>query len=87
MKKLNRTKEDNRQTEYKSLFMKKPGAPSARFGKSLYIRREYHDRITQIISSGEISLFGYIDNVLTRYFENFRDEMIQYVKKNNFFIK
>ena len=73
--------------EYETLFFGESDLPPARFGKSVYIRKEYHERITQIISSGEISLFGYIDNVLTRHFENFRDEMIQYVKKNNFFVK
>jgi hypothetical protein len=76
------------QQEYESLFIRESDLPPARFGKSVYIRREYHDRISQIISvigSNEVSLFGYIDNVLTHHFENFGDDIIQSFKKNVFF--
>ena len=74
--------------EYESLFIRESDLPPARFGKSVYIRKEYHDRISQIISvigAKEISLFGYIDNVLTHHFENFNEEIIQSFKKNMFF--
>ena len=74
--------------EYESLFIRESDLPPARYGKSVYIRKEYHDRISQIISvigAKEVSLFGYIDNVLTHHFENFNEEIIQSFKKNMFF--
>jgi len=77
-----------KQQEYESLFIRESDLPPARFGKSVYIRKEYHDRISQIISVigvNEVSLFGYIDNVLTHHFENFGDEITQSFKKNIIF--
>ncbi|MDR2146327.1 MAG: DUF3408 domain-containing protein [Tannerella sp.] len=76
------------QQQYESLFIRESDLPPARFGKSVYIRREYHDRISQIISvigSNEVSLFGYIDNVLTHHFENFGDDIVRSFKKNVIF--
>ncbi|MDR0836395.1 MAG: DUF3408 domain-containing protein [Tannerella sp.] len=76
------------QQEYESLFIRESDFPPARFGKSVYIRKEYHDRISQIISvigANEVSLFGYIDNVLTHHFENFGDDITQSFKKNIIF--
>jgi hypothetical protein len=86
-------KEENRpkkvkQQEYESLFIRESDLPPARFGKSVYIRKAYHDRISQIISvigNNEVSLFGYIDNVLTQHFETFGDEITQSFKKNIIF--
>jgi hypothetical protein len=76
------------QQEYESLFIRESDLPPARFGKSVYIRKEYHDRISQIISVigvNEVSLFGYIDNVLTHHFENFGNDITQSFKKNIIF--
>jgi len=36
--------------EYESLFIREADSPPARFGKSVYIRKEYHERISQITS-------------------------------------
>ena len=86
-KEENRTKRAKQQ-EYETLFIRGSDLPPARFGKSVYIRKEYHDRISQIISvigANEVSLFGYIDNVLTHHFENFGDDIIQSFKKNIIF--
>ena len=77
-----------KQQKYESLFIHEPEMPPARFGKSVYIRKEYHDRISQIISVigiNEVSIFGYIYNVMTHHFESFQDEMVQCFKKNSFF--
>lgn len=77
-----------KQQKYESLFIHEPDMPPARFGKSVYIRKQYHDRISQIISVigiNEVSIFGYIDNVLTHHFDSFQDEMVQCFKKNSFF--
>jgi len=85
MKKLEMEK---RMRNYKSQFIRESDIPPARFGKSVYIRKEHHDRISQIISVigiNEVSIFGYIDNVLTHHFESFQDEMVQCFKENSFF--
>ena len=74
--------------EYETLFIRETDLPPARFGKSVYIRKEYHDRISQIISVigvNEVSLFGYIDNVLAHHFENFRDDITRSFKKKTIF--
>jgi len=86
-KEENRTKRAKQQ-EYESLFIRETDLPPARFGKSVYIRKEYHERISQIISvigANEVSLFGYIDNVLTHHFENFGSDITQSFKKNIIF--
>ncbi|MDR1198424.1 MAG: DUF3408 domain-containing protein [Prevotellaceae bacterium] len=74
--------------DYESQFHTGGCAPPARFGKSVYIRREYHDRISQIVSvtgRNNVSIYEYIDNVLTHHFENFGDEITQSFKKNLIF--
>jgi hypothetical protein len=76
------------QTGYESLFIRETDLPPARFGKSVYIRKEYHDRISQItsvIGGNEVSLFGYIDNVLAHHFDNFQDDIIRSFKKKTIF--
>jgi hypothetical protein len=76
---VNETQKDTtKEKEYESLFIRETDLPPARFGKSVYIRKEYHNRISQIISvigGNEISLFGYIDNVLAHHFETFQDDI------------
>ena len=74
--------------EYESLFIRETDLPPARFGKSVYIRKEYHDQISQIISvigGKEVSLFGYIDNVLAHHLDNYRDEIVRSFKKKSIF--
>jgi Protein of unknown function (DUF3408). len=72
--------------DYKSLFVKQSDK-TARLGKTVYIRREFHDRIlriTQVIGDNEISLFSYIDNVLVHHFDSFQEEIMKsYKNKNN----
>jgi len=79
---MNKKNELKKKTaEYQSLFIREPNdLPPARFGKTLYIRQEHHERISQIvhvIAKGDISLSGYVDNVLTEHFKNYWDEIIQ----------
>jgi hypothetical protein len=74
--------------EYETLFIRESDLPPARFGKSVYIRKEYHDRISQIISvigGNDVSLFGYIDNVLSHHFENFQDDIVRSFRKKTIF--
>lgn len=74
--------------EYEALFIRESDLPPARFGKSVYIRKEHHDRISQIVAvvgGNEVSLFGYIDNVLTHHFDSFNDEISATFKKKIIF--
>lgn len=53
---------------------------SARAGKVVYIRPEFHERLTrmvQVIGENKISIFEYMDNVLEHHFKEFGDELIQ----------
>ncbi len=72
-------------TDYISLFLLNSDV-KARSGNLIYIRPEYHERISKIIhviGSGEITIFSYIDNVLTHHFEEFQEEIIKNYKENN----
>lgn len=46
--------------------------------KSIYIRQEYHERlsrIVQVIGKDEIPLYAYLDNILEHHFEMFEKEI------------
>jgi hypothetical protein len=81
-------KEDNKRKrsksqDYESLFIRE-STVTARLGKTVYIRKEYHDRILkiiQVIGGNEVSLFSYIDNVLAHHFDNFQDDISQVYKQ------
>lgn len=83
-------KEENRrkrgkQQDYESLFIKE-STITARLGKTVYIRKEFHDRIlkiVQVIGGNEVSLFSYIDNVLAHHFENFQDDITEAYNQKN----
>ena len=71
--------------DYESLFIQEVGI-TARTGKSVYIRKEHHEKITkivQVISKNQVSLFSYIDNVLTQHFVAYQDEITELYNKNN----
>ena len=83
-------KEDGRRKrksqDYESLFIKESPL-TARLGKTVYVRREFHDkilRITQVIGENRISLSDYIDNLIAHHFEIFQEEISRlYREKNN----
>lgn len=80
-----RRKPKGKEDDYQELFMKE-AAISARFGKTTYVRKEYHERIQRIvrvIARDEVSLFSYIDNVLAHHFTTFQDEITELYNKNN----
>jgi len=46
--------------------------------KSIYIRQEYHERLSriiQIIADDQIPLYAYLDNILANHFEVFEKEI------------
>ncbi|MDR0506842.1 MAG: DUF3408 domain-containing protein [Dysgonamonadaceae bacterium] len=72
--------------DYEALFIRESNV-TARLGKTVYIRKEFHDRIqkiVQVIGENEISLFSYIDNIIAHHFEMFQEDIVQsYNQKNN----
>lgn len=75
----------NKTPDYESVFLVNAEIPT-RSGKLVSIREKYHERITKIvrvIGKKEVSIFSYIDNVLTHHFETFQDEITELYNKNN----
>ena len=62
---------------YETLFLKRSNT-TTRSGKTVYIRKEFHERIIRIvqnIGNNELSLFSYIDNVLEHHFNTYQEEI------------
>ena len=84
-------KEENRRRrgkpqDYESLFIREAGGVTAREGKTVYIRKQYHDRILKIvrvIGGNDLSLFSYLDNVLEHHFALFQQEITTLYNKKN----
>ena len=84
-------KEENRRRkaktqDYESLFIRTANGITAREGKTVYIRKQYHDRIlkiVQVIGRNELSLFSYLDNVLEHHFASFQDEITTLYNRKN----
>lgn len=71
-KERNRTKK-NLDGSYGDHFLK-TNSMTKRGDKSIYIRQEYHERlsrIVQVIGKDEIPLYAYLDNILEHHFEMF----------------
>ncbi|MDR1120100.1 MAG: DUF3408 domain-containing protein [Dysgonamonadaceae bacterium] len=69
--------------DYVASFIKESNTV-ARQGKTVYVRKEFHERIqkiVQVIGNNEVSLFSYIDNVLVHHFENFQEDITQAYKQ------
>jgi hypothetical protein len=65
--------------DYESLFICESSV-TARQGKQVYIRKDYHDRILkiiQVIGKNEVSIASYIDNVLTHHFNTYQNEITE----------
>jgi len=80
-----RRKPKSRETDYRSLFLKEAAIP-ARIGKTVYVRKEYHERIQlilRVIGKDEVSLFSYIDNVLAHHFETCQAEITELYNEHN----
>ena len=59
---------------------------NTRSGKTVYIRKEFHERITrivQVIGKNELSLYSYLDNVLEQHFATYQEEISELYKKRN----
>lgn len=73
-----------RSQDYKKLFMHEAKI-TARSGKTAYISKEHHERITkivQVIGKNEVSLFSYIYNVLEHHFATFQEDITELYDSN-----
>ena len=84
------TKEEGRRRrgkgqDYERLFIRNASS-NTRSGKTVYIRKEFHERITrivQVIGKNELSLYSYLDNVLEQHFATYQEEISELYKKRN----
>lgn len=59
---------------------------SAHGGKTIYLRKEFHERIQKIvqtIGNNEMSIFSYVDNVLEQHFSTYQDEITKEYRKRS----
>ena len=83
-KEVFRSKKSESEEEYLELFIREVEM-AARSGKLVYVRKDYHDRILRIIrgiGKDKLSLFGYIDHVLTQHFDEYEDVIKKLYKKH-----
>ena len=74
-----------KEKDYKSLFIKQSDE-TARTGKTVYVRGEFHERIRKIVQTiggNEVSIFSYIDNIIAHHFEMFQDDIMKSYSQNN----
>lgn len=72
-----RRKKDVEVSEFEQRYIR-TSELSARSGKLVYIRQEYHERINKIIrviGKDQVSIFEYIDNILTEHFEQHEEQI------------
>ncbi len=65
------------ETDYESIFFKKSDT-NARDGKTVYIRPEFHEKLTriiQVIGEDKISIYAYLDNLLDYHFQEFGEQI------------
>lgn len=67
------------EVDYEQLFFKR-AETNARNGKSVYIRPDFHERlsrIVQVIGEDKITIYAYLDNLLEYHFQEFGDDIIK----------
>jgi hypothetical protein len=65
------------ETDYESTFFKKSDT-NARDGKTVYIRPEFHEKLTRIIhiiGEDKITIYAYLDNLLDNHFNEFAQQI------------
>ncbi|MDM1353251.1 MULTISPECIES: DUF3408 domain-containing protein [Myroides] len=65
------------ETDYESIFLKKSDT-NARDGKTVYIRPEFHEKLTRIIhiiGEDKITIYAYLDNLLDNHFDEFSQQI------------
>jgi hypothetical protein len=70
--------------DYKSLFMRETSL-TARSGKTAYISKEHHDRISKmlhVIGKNDVSMFAFLHNVLEHHFATYKDDITDLYERN-----
>ena len=65
------------EANYERLFFKR-AETSTRNGKSVYIRPDFHERlsrIVQVIGEDKITIYAYLDNLLEYHFQQFGEDI------------
>lgn len=89
----NQEVKESKNRSYGSSFLKNHSMTS-RGQKTIYVRDEYHERLTriiQVIGENEIPIYAYLDNILEHHFElfekaitkDFNDKYKPIFKQNN----
>jgi hypothetical protein len=84
VKEVTRNRKNESEDEYMELFIRE-AEMAARSGKLVYVRKDYHDRILRIIrviGKDRLSLFGYIDHILTLHFDEYEEVIKKLYKKH-----
>ena len=71
--------------QYEACFFQKVEIKS-RSGKTVYIRKEFHERImkiVQVIGENDYTLFDYLNNVLEHHFDTYQNEITELYRKKN----
>lgn len=75
---------ESKPKDYKSVFVRKTSL-TARSGKTAYISKEHHERITKmlhVIGKNEVSLFDFLHNVLENHFATFQEDITELYDNN-----
>jgi predicted regulator of amino acid metabolism with ACT domain len=70
-------KNRNVEVNYESIFLIKSDT-NARDGKTVYIRPAFHEKLTriiQVIGEDKISIYAYLDNLLSHHFDEFGEQI------------
>lgn len=65
------------EADYESLFFKRTDT-NARDGKTVYIRPDFHEKLTrivQVIGEDKLSIYAYLDNLLDYHFQEFGEQI------------
>lgn len=76
VKEKSRTKKA-READYENIFFKKADT-NARDGKTVYIRPDFHEKLTrivQVIGEDKITIYAYLDNLLDYHFKEFGQQI------------
>ncbi len=63
--------------DYETVFFKRPET-NARDGKTVYIRPDFHEKLTrivQVIGADKITIYAYLDNLLEHHFQQFGEQI------------
>lgn len=63
--------------DYDSIFFRR-SETQARDGKTVYIRPEFHEKLTriiQVIGEDKITIYAYLDNLLDHHFQEFGEQI------------